>query len=259
MIWCPFVIKPRCGPMQSYVCCHLNPTSRKISVTLKFGPVHPGSRELIVAKRVDSWHYVNSTELLRGQFPCIHTINIKCYQLPCSTEEKVSEVVCCCADLLFFLFRLFLGFCVFSPSLAEPAGGIGPTEGRLPVGEVTSLITRNALASSVSMSELVTFTCEMTLGSPRSDLLLSTSHSSPATPGPVGWEGGLSVAAGLGAFVPERIISMDSLRLQELHCVSNGVTAVLRSTIHIFLAYQIIQTKHNSRDPVSKLRPYFHV
>ena len=32
--------------------------------------------ELIVSKRMDYWHYVNSAELFRDQFPCIHTINI---------------------------------------------------------------------------------------------------------------------------------------------------------------------------------------
>ena len=36
------------------------------------------------------------------------------------------------------------------------------------------------------------------------------------------------MAAGLGAFVPERVISIDGLRLQELLCLSNGVTPVLR-------------------------------
>ena len=64
MIWCPFVTKPWGSPMQNYVYCHQNLGWRKISVTPKFGRVHPGSHELIVAKRIDYWHDVNSADLL---------------------------------------------------------------------------------------------------------------------------------------------------------------------------------------------------
>ena len=75
-------------------------------------------------------------------------------------------------------------------------------------GEVGS--TRSVpLAAPMSLSELLTFNWGATLGSTRSNILASASHPSPATPGPVGREGDLSVTwARRGALAPENDTSM---------------------------------------------------
>ena len=86
-------------------------------------------------------------------------------------------------------------------------------------GEVGS--TRSVpLAAPMSLSELLPFNCGATLGSTRSNILASASHPSPATPGPVGREGDLSVTwARRGALAPENDTLMHK-RVIIYKCVS---------------------------------------
>ena len=74
------------------------------------------------------------------------------------------------------------------PEVQEGEGETGAPRdiaGTGSTGEVGS--TRSVpLAAPMSLSDLLTFNCRATLGSTRSTILVSASHPSPATPGPVG-------------------------------------------------------------------------